>query len=277
MPFQSSYAIPALRLRYKSALEAQMAHQWQPCWIPSSGRTGVPHNDRECIPHVKRLFHAFLDTRCVLDSQEAAARFLPGGMWMQGTDDVELVSWNLLQACMNLHIVGAVSLKVRRNPDMRPSAGSQDAKLSFSSRMFMLELALGHFKVFAHAVMQCQAGGLEEQLMRMHTCLMRKYKFQEKVDTLYTPEQRKALQREFKLREYEGRMHAKRSGVATEMEKEEEEEEIHIPVMEESCIPVMGESHKVSRPISPTFEDEFVGITHLRGLNPSITHLLAPY
>ncbi|KAK7190308.1 hypothetical protein PSPO01_03283 [Paraphaeosphaeria sporulosa] len=189
-------------LRYTSALNAQIAHQWNPCWRPSSGAAGVPLTDQEQIPHVIRLFTAFLDTSLVLDSMDAAQHFVAGGAWMRDSADVELVSWNLVQACMSLHVVGAVTLRARRMPSALPPADSSNSVIPFGLRLFFLEVLVRHFKQYAHQLM-CGTADVEQQLMWMHSCLFKKEQFTKVMQRVFTPEQREKLVAEFQRRKAE--------------------------------------------------------------------------
>ncbi|KAL5418917.1 hypothetical protein PMIN06_005787 [Paraphaeosphaeria minitans] len=207
-------------LRYTSALNAQIAHQWNPCWRPTSGAAGVPLTDSEQIPHVTRLMAAFLDTSLVLDSMEASRQFVAGGTWVQSSSDVELVSWNLVQACMSLHIVGAVTLRARRMPSSLPAADSSDSGISFGVRLFFLEVLVRHFKQYAHQMMAGTVD-VEQQLMWIHTFLFKKQRFTEVMQKGFTPEQRERVLGEFQRRKSETNAATARSVRTTQFVPEE--------------------------------------------------------
>lgn len=194
-PQKSAHSGLVPLLRHNTAFDAQLSHQWVTCWRPDTGPIGVPPTDAEQIPYVKRIYAAFLDTTLVLDDMESQQHFSPGGLWTQNAMDLELVSWNLVQACMNLHVVGAVSLRVRRLPEQLPQKGSPDATATFIMRIFYLELALRHFKLFAHKIM---SGGhdFEEHVMYIHHFLFKRQHFGQVMQQGFTKEQRAMVLRE---------------------------------------------------------------------------------
>ncbi|KAL1597703.1 hypothetical protein SLS60_008189 [Paraconiothyrium brasiliense] len=199
------------RLQFSSALEAQVMHQWQPCWKPASGLDGVPESDREQMPHVVRLFKAFLDTRTVYDDSRFKVLFQPGGFWTQDPADIELTCWNLVKAAIDLHVIGATGLQFRRIPQMIRPQEKNDVELTFSRRIFCLELMVRHYKTFAHKVMQ--RNDLEEYVVQVKAYLFEKCKFGAAMDKM-TPQQKTALMMEWERRGLVERPQTARGSVA---------------------------------------------------------------
>ncbi|KAJ4352214.1 uncharacterized protein N0V89_007561 [Didymosphaeria variabile] len=185
------------RLQFRSALEAQLSHQWEPCWKPASGSYGVPQTDREQKSHVARLFKAFLDTRKVYDDSRYAAKFQPGGIWTQDPADIELTCWNLVKAAIDLHVVGATGLQFRRMPQMIPPQKRMETDLTFLRRLFCLELLVKHYKTVAHEIMKRR--DVEEYLVQVCGYLFEKCQFNAVMDKM-APPQREALVMEWERR-----------------------------------------------------------------------------
>ncbi|KAJ4299831.1 hypothetical protein N0V90_005077 [Kalmusia sp. IMI 367209] len=186
--------------RFRDALDGQVNHLMLPCWTPSSRSYGVPLSNREYVPHVVRLFTAFMDTRTVCDDEHAqtsAAHFQSGGIWTQDVADVESICWNLVEATVSLHTVGAVGLLYRRCPQNRPDPSSMDAKITFGQRIFLVELLVKHYKSIAHRMMLQK--DVEEHLVFAHSYLFGTLKFGQKLAGIST-QMRTAMHHEFSRR-----------------------------------------------------------------------------
>lgn len=102
--------------------------------------------------------------------EEKAALFRPGGPWAQDIGDTEAVSWNLVQAAISLHIVGATDIRYKRGFQKFPHPQSLDYKMTFAQRVFMLELTVKFYKGAAHQIMMEKH--LERHVIFPHHLLM---------------------------------------------------------------------------------------------------------
>ena len=159
---------------FESPLDGQVQHLFRPRWRPPTGAFGVPQTEEEMERFVAELVTACRNTEMVLDGMLCAIE-----MWERDPKDIEAICWNLVQAAVSLHIDGAYGLRWSRAP---PSPDGFDANLTFSQRLFMLQLLLKHYKGFVHKMMLQK--DVEETLVLVQTCLFEEYHFMEGINNL---------------------------------------------------------------------------------------------